>query len=119
MKRTLTIVALVLAGLFAFPMTASADHRRGRWGFGFGFGFDGGYFQAGYSGGHHQPRRHVHVHSRSPIYTRVWVPAVYDTVILGYDHCGRPIHRTVMVRCGYYESVVSGYRCGGCGASCN
>lgn len=114
MKRAFILGAVSLVALLALPATASADHRRARWSFGFGFGCDGPYVQAGYSGGHR--RAHRHVHSRLPVYEQVWVPPVYERRIVGHDHCGRPIIRTVEVRCGYYDTVLAGYRCG-CGHS--
>ena len=117
MKRKLTIASLALLGLFAFPAAVKADHWRPRFNIGFGFGFDGGYVRGGYSNGGRIVRHHIH--ARTPIYNRVWVPAVYDNVIIGRDHCGRPICRTVLVRCGYYESVIVGYRCGECRAHCD
>ncbi|MBI4604387.1 MAG: hypothetical protein HY721_20700 [Planctomycetes bacterium] len=118
MKRTLVIGALVLAGLLTFPAAANADHRSRRWGVSFGFGFDGAHVDLGYSR-HRHHHRPVHVHVRAPIYRQIWVAPVYDTVIAGYDRCGRPSYRTVQVRCGYYDSVVVGYRCSGCGAYCD
>jgi len=117
MKRTFVLGAVCLAALLAIPATARADHRRPRWSFGFGFGCDGPYFSAGYSGGYQPVYRPScppvvrHVHSRTPYYRQVWVAPVYERVVVGYDHCGRPIFRTVQVSCGHYETVLAGYRC--------
>jgi hypothetical protein len=63
------------------------------------------------------PRRAVHVHARMPILKKVWVPAVYKQVLVGYTvtHC--PIYRKVLVNCGHYNTVVTGYRCSICGRS--
>jgi hypothetical protein len=120
MQRIATIGILVLAGLFAFPAVARADHRGPRWGFNFGFGWQGGHVGAGFGGCRPLPRpRHVHVHTRRPCYEKVWVPPVYETVVTGYWRCGTPIYRTVQVRCGYYKSVLLGHRCGDCGVSCD
>lgn len=120
MRRTLTVAALALSALVAFPAAARADSGRPRWSFGFGFGSNGPYFQGGFRVGQEDrcrpARRHVHV--RAPIYKQVWVPPVYDRVVVGYTECGRPIHRTVMVRCGYYDTVIVGYRCSECRSDC-
>ncbi len=112
MKRSLTIGILTLLGLFSLPGTAWADHRRPRWGFEFGFGSYGPHFGVEYS--HRRPaRRHVHV--RIPVYRQVWVPPVHERVIVARDVCGRPIYRTIEIRCGYHDTVMVGYRCNGCG----
>jgi cytidyltransferase-like protein len=42
-------------------------------------------------------------------------PAV---ICVGYDRCGRPIYRTVLVRPGCFDTVVVGYRCRSCRESC-
>lgn len=39
---------------------------------------------------------------RSPRYERVWVPARYESRIVGDDPCGRPIHRSVCVSEGHW-----------------
>src|SRR5262245_16886323 len=119
MKRTLVITSLVLVTLFGFSSVASAA---GHWGFGVGFGTGGVFFHGGYAQSFGYPRhRHYvqHVHCRVPVYTRVWVPAVYETVCVGRDRWGYPIHQTVLVTAGCYKSVVSGYRCSSCGAVCH
>ena len=113
MTRSLTIGALALATLFAFPVTAKADHRGPRWSFEFGFGGRGPYFGVDYSQRCRPVERHVHC--RAPVYRQVWVPPVHERVVMGYDHCGRPISRTIQTRCGYYDTVLVGYRCNGCG----
>jgi len=127
MKRVLLIGTVVLAGLCITAQTAHAGGR-GRWGFGFGFGHGGPYVRGGYSSGHHgrhyrrgrhyRHQRHHHVHSRAPIYDRVWVEPTYHTVHRGYDSCGRPIYRNVIVRRGYYDRSLIGYRCRTCGVRC-
>jgi hypothetical protein len=112
------ILLAALGGLFfAVPQVEAHD----RFGVQFGFG-NGGFSVRG--GVRAYPRRHyapivvappVHVHTRAPIYREVWVPAQYDTVIAGYDRCGRPVYRTVCVGAGHYESVFVGYRACPCG----
>jgi len=117
MKRTILFSALVLAGLSIAAPAARAEPRV-RWGFGFGFGSGGGYFEGRFGHGHRGRGYRGHVHVRVPIYERIWVDPVYDTVCVGRDRCGRPIYRTVLVRPGCYESVIVGYRCGSCRLSC-
>jgi len=46
-------------------------------------------------------RRHA---PPAPRVERYWVPARYATVFAGYDHCGRPIYRTVCVSAGYWAT---------------
>jgi hypothetical protein len=41
-------------------------------------------------------------HTPAPRMERVWVPARFETVIVGYDHCNRPIYNTVCVSAGYW-----------------
>jgi hypothetical protein len=122
MKRKLFVAAIVLTSLFSFSSTALADGPRGSWSFGFGFGSGGAHFGGGFRVGrgyHGHGRFHRVCHHRPiPIYTRVWVAPVYDTVFSGYDHCGRPIYRRVVTCRGYWQNVVSGYRCGLCSAPC-
>lgn len=119
MKRILTIPAVLLLSCLAFTPSARAD-----WGFQIGIGVGGGQISGGYYHGsrhvHHRPvySRPVHVHARVPVYTMVWVPPVYDRVIVGYTACGRPIRETVMVRAGYHKRVITGYRCSSCNAVC-
>jgi hypothetical protein len=36
--------------------------------------------------------------------SRVWVPARYETRIVGYDHCGKPIYKSVCVTEGYWTT---------------
>ncbi len=57
----------------------------------------------------------VHVHHQVPIYQQVWVPPVQSEVFVGYNIFGHPIYKTVVVRAGYYNTVIIGYRCDGCG----
>lgn len=61
------------------------------------------------------PPRVVHVHHRVPVYNRVWVPARYGTVIVGYGFSGAPIYGTACVSPGHWENVLVGYRCASCG----
>lgn len=35
---------------------------------------------------------------------RVWVPARYETRIVGYDHCGMPITRSILVCEGHWAT---------------
>jgi hypothetical protein len=35
---------------------------------------------------------------------RVWVPARYESRFAGYDHCGKPIYRSVCVCEGYWTT---------------
>jgi hypothetical protein len=120
MKRKLLVAAIVLTSLFTFSSTVLADGWRGGWGFGFGFGSGGvrvgGGFHGGY-GGHYRGHRACR-HRPIPIYTRVWVAPVYETVFSGYDSCGRPIYRRITTCRGYWQNVVTGHRCGVCGISC-
>jgi hypothetical protein len=115
MKRAIPMAALALVSVLAFPVTARADPTRPHWGYGFGFGYNHGYFNVGVRSRYYAPSRHVHY--SVPVYRSVWMPAVYNRVVVGYDHCGRPIFRTVMVRCGHYEQVVVSHRCNGCGCA--
>lgn len=50
----------------------------------------------------HENRRPAH-HRRYFREPRVWVPARYETRIVGYE-CGRPITRVVLVTPGYWTS---------------
>jgi hypothetical protein len=116
MKRSLAVIALAGLGLLGWSSEARADH--GRWGFSIGVDGIGASFSFG--GGHrhrYHGSRHVHRHVcvRQPIYGQVWVEPVYSSCFAGYDACGRARYRTVLVRAGYYSTVVRGYRCGGCG----
>ncbi len=115
MKRTLLAVPIVLGCLLFAATPAQADHKHRGWSFRVGFGGHGGWMSASFGGsGRREP---VHVHQYTPVYDRVWVQAQYDEVFVGYDHCGRPIYRTVCVRAGHYRSVLVGRRCG-CGHRC-
>jgi hypothetical protein len=40
----------------------------------------------------------------APRAERVWVPARYESRIAGYDHCGKPIYRSVCVCEGYWTT---------------
>ena len=114
--RKITILAGVLGASLLLSPTLLADHRSPRWGFSFGFG--GGYTPriSGHFG--HRPRVRceppAHVHHEIPVYNQIWIPARHESVIVGYDHCGRPLYRAVCVSPGHYETVIVGYRCG-CG----
>jgi len=55
-------------------------------------------------------RPHVHIHVRIPLYRSIWCAPVYETVIVRYDECGRPVYESICIRAGYYQSIVCGYR---------
>jgi len=118
MKRTTLAVTALLGTLLLAAPDALAGHKRSRWAFNFGLGGGGGFVQASLGYPHYASRvvvaPVVHVHHRIPIYHRVWVPARYEQVFVGYDRCGYPVYRTVCVSEGYYHSVVAGYRCSIC-----
>jgi len=40
----------------------------------------------------------------APRVEQVWVPARYETVIVGRDHCGRPVYNTICVSAGYWTT---------------
>ena len=44
---------------------------------------------------------------------RSWVAPVHQTVLTGYDHCGRPIYQQVCVSQGYWRTAQ--YRVSSCG----
>jgi len=71
----------------------------------------------GYVTNHRGPNRPVHVHARTPILKKVWVPPVYRQVLVGYTVTHRPIYRKVLVENGHYNTVVAGYRCSICGSN--
>lgn len=58
----------------------------------------------------HRPA--VHTCIKRPVYKDVWVPPVYRKAFDGRDPCGRPRYRSVLVKPGYYRTVVSHYACG-------
>ena len=60
------------------------------------------------------PVRRVHVHHFRVAYHRIWVPAKYQAVVVGYDRCGNAIFNQVMVRAARYKQVR--YQTCGCGA---
>ncbi|MBL8766877.1 MAG: hypothetical protein JNL94_05920 [Planctomycetes bacterium] len=39
------------------------------------------------------------------VYEQQWVPPVFQTQIIGYDHCGRAITQQVCVAQGYYRTL--------------
>jgi len=113
MKRLLGLSALVLAGSISFPAVANA----GDWGFDIGFRGHRGQASVHYRDRDHRryrerdhrryrqhnARRYRHArHYDNHHSSKVWVAPVYDRVFSGYDHCGNPIYRTVVVRPGYY-----------------
>lgn len=55
----------------------------------------------------------VHVHSFAIVCEQEWVPPVYNTVVVGYDHCGKPVYSQVCVQAGYYRTAK--YQVCGCG----
>jgi len=40
----------------------------------------------------------------APRVERVWVPARFETRIVGYDHCGKPIYNQICVSAGYWTT---------------
>ncbi len=58
--------------------------------------------------------RPVHSHCWTDSFQREWVAPVYQTCVVGYDHCGRPIYQRVLVRAGCWTTIR--YRVCGCGA---
>ena len=55
----------------------------------------------------------VHHHRYRTVCEREWVPPLWQTCVVGYDHCRRPIYRQVLVREGYWQRVE--YRVCDCG----
>jgi hypothetical protein len=111
MKRLSILASSLFLGLVLFSSPARAD-----WHVDFGINLGGGHVRV--HTGHARVRtyRPVHVHCRVPVYQEIWIPAAYQTVVVGYDRCGRPIVRTVCVREGYWTRALVGYRCESCGA---
>ncbi len=58
--------------------------------------------------------RPVHHHCWQYVCEREWVAPVYQTCVVGYDHCGHPLFQTVLVCAGYWVDVR--YQVCGCGA---
>jgi hypothetical protein len=65
-----------------------------------------------YRGGQ-EPRHERRVHRNfnrfrhresAPRIERVWVPARFETRIVGYDHCGKPICGQVCISAGYWTT---------------
>jgi hypothetical protein len=131
MTRNLLTLAIVAGGLAFLPTPVRADPP-----FGIGIGIGprgvGVHVEIGHPGPRHghrhfmppclpprpvivRPAPVVHVHARVPVYGQVWVPARYEQVFVGYGFFGAPVYRTVCVCPGHYETVVTGYRCEGCG----
>ena len=54
-----------------------------------------GHRQSGFWSFFHRHRTHTE---------RVWVPAKYESRFAGYDHCGKPIYRSVCVCEGYWTT---------------
>ena len=51
--------------------------------------------RSGFRSDFHRRREHVQ---------RVWVPARYESRIVGYDHCGKPIYQQICVSAGYWTT---------------
>jgi hypothetical protein len=113
MKRALPLAAGLLLGLVGFASPARAD-----WQIGFGIGVGGGYVGGSYYHGPHHVYRPVHVHCPVPVYRQVWVPPVYERVVVGYTRWGEPVRRKVLVSPGYHKTVIVGYTCRSCGVAC-
>ncbi len=139
MKRKLITTTAVLTGLFAVTVPARADRLGFQFGVAggngyFSVGFDGGhghkhhryenhgrhrprhYVRAGFGAPIRQIVRHshppvVHTCAKIPVYKDIWVEPVYRKAFDGYDACGRPRYRSVVVKPGYYRTVVSHYAC--------
>jgi hypothetical protein len=47
------------------------------------------------------------------VYEQVWFAPVYESRVVGYTSCGKPIHRRVCVTAGHYKTAV--YKVGSCG----
>ena len=147
MQRLLLVLALGVAGLFGVPNDAAAARHRSGGEIQIGFGRHGSWFEASYSSRRDRDRcdsrdrcddrdryrsrdrcdqgrsswdRHGHQacdHRAAVSITRDrWVPATYRTVVVGYSRCGEPRYDRVRVQ-GYWDAVVTGHRCGSCGAS--
>jgi hypothetical protein len=121
MKRIVCLLTLIAGSmLVGAPAANAGDHFRVGFDVGLGFGHRS-HFHAGFHSPRYHPHRtfgHVsygHNCVKVPIYGQVWVPPRYENVFSGYDHCGRPIYRTVCVSQGYYRTAVTGYRCSICG----
>lgn len=54
-----------------------------------------------------------HVHAFNVIFEKQWVDPVFQTVTVGYDHCGTPIHQQMMVKAGYFRTAK--FQVCGCG----
>ena len=96
MKRFLTIAVLGLTGLAGIAAAEAQDVRKYRG--------DGPRHESRVehrrSHGFRKPfRRH-----EAPRVERVWVPARHESRFVGYDHCGKPIYRSVCVSEGYWTT---------------
>jgi hypothetical protein len=134
MTRKILTLAAVLVGVGLLAPVARADGPSIGFGIGVGFGGGAGRGFFGLSIGHRHrsfrpavvvaappvicapapviiARPPVVVHRQVPVYRQVWVPARYETVVVGYERCGFPIYGTVCSAPGHYESVLTGYRC--------
>lgn len=65
--------------------------------------YDGPRHESRYEGHHRSGFWSFFWGSRSHSH-RVWVPARYETRVVGYDHCGKPITRSVIVCEGHWET---------------
>ena len=103
LRRTIAIGLLTVFGVLGVHEVASAD-----WSFRFGFGHGGSFFDTGYHhhGGYRRHHRRARRRARRARHVRrVWVAPVYREVIVGYNHCGHPVYRSICVREGYYRTV--------------
>ena len=133
MKRFLLVLAVAMTGLAVIPTDAVARGCRARTEVRIGFGRDRPWFgevrhpdrgryrsdrnrcdDRGSSWGRQGQQACDHRGARQ-ITQQVWVPATIRTVVVGYSPCGEPRYDRVRVP-GHWDTVVTGHRCGTCGA---
>lgn len=144
MKRKTILVAALILAFWGVSLPVEAGGRS-RWGFHFSGGYGGGSYGFHYRNGrrhrrHHYRDRsrrcysrrlprsqpsvlppsaphHYHRHVRYPVYRRVYVEPIYETVCVGYDGYGRPVYDEVFVSHGHYQRVIAHYSCRTCGVN--
>src|SRR6185503_9245660 len=95
MKTILTVAILGLTGLAGVAGAEAQDAHR--------------YRNDNYRETRVEVRRHPGTwwqfwRHREPRVERVWVPARYESRFAGYDHCGKPIYRSICVCEGYWTT---------------